>query len=180
MLANDGVVKNTTSNCAPPGMPYFMQLGQYPYEFLFTPGRVTVHQEAWSQMRTIWTDGRGHPEDAIERIARAMRLNPLSSDLHRMEVGTAMAHLLAGHTEDALSWAEKASRHLPDRALPIAILAVIYAHAGRGNQARLLVQRLRELDQAPRLSDLNEWLPFQRSQDLGIFADGLRDSGFPN
>jgi hypothetical protein len=64
VLANNGVVKNEASNCAPPGMPYFMQLFQYPYEFLFTPGRVTVHQEAWSQMRTIWTDGRGHEEDA--------------------------------------------------------------------------------------------------------------------
>jgi hypothetical protein len=63
VLANDGVVKATASACAPPGMPYFMQLFQYPYEFLFTPGRVTVHQEAWSQTRTIWTDGRAHPED---------------------------------------------------------------------------------------------------------------------
>src|SRR5262245_46229265 len=51
----------------------------------------------------IW---RGQPEDAIERLARAMRLNPLSPDMHRMEVGTAIAHLLSGRTEDALSWAE--------------------------------------------------------------------------
>ena len=79
---------------------------------------------------------RGQPDDAIERIGRAMRLNPLSPDMHRMEVGTAMAHLLAGHTEDALSWADKVSRHLPDRALPITILAAIYARAGRGNEAR--------------------------------------------
>jgi hypothetical protein len=63
MLKNDGVVKKTTSNCAPPGLPRIMQLAQYPYEFLFTPGRVTVNQEAWMQTRTIWTDGRQHPED---------------------------------------------------------------------------------------------------------------------
>jgi len=63
VLANDGVVKSATSSCAPPGMPYFMQIGQYPYEFLFTPGRVTVHAEAWGQTRTIWTDGRPHEED---------------------------------------------------------------------------------------------------------------------
>jgi hypothetical protein len=64
VVANNGVVKSAASNCAPPGMPYFMQIFQYPYEFLFTPGRVTVHQEAWGQQRTIWTDGRGHPDDA--------------------------------------------------------------------------------------------------------------------
>ena len=61
--ANNGVVKNEASNCAPPGMPYFMQIFQYPYEFLFTPGRVTVNAEAWGQTRTIWTDGRPHQDD---------------------------------------------------------------------------------------------------------------------
>jgi hypothetical protein len=61
--ANDGVVRRNRSNCSPPGMPRIMQLAQYPYEFLFTPGRVTINQEAWMQTRTIWTDGRDHPED---------------------------------------------------------------------------------------------------------------------
>ena len=40
-----------------------MGTGQYPIEFLFTPGRVTTLHEAWMQTRTIYTDGRGHPED---------------------------------------------------------------------------------------------------------------------
>jgi len=59
--ANDGVERRDRSNCSPPGLPRIMQLAQYPYEFLFTPGRVTVNQEAWMQTRTIWTDGREHP-----------------------------------------------------------------------------------------------------------------------
>ena len=62
--ANNGVVKTTaTSYCSPPGMPRIMGLPQYPYEFLFTPGRVTINQEAWMQTRHIWTDGRPHAED---------------------------------------------------------------------------------------------------------------------
>lgn len=61
--ANDGVELRSRSNCSPPGLPRIMQLAQYPYEFLFTPGRVTINQEAWMQTRTIWTDGREHPED---------------------------------------------------------------------------------------------------------------------
>jgi len=60
---NNGVMKSAASNCSPPGMPVFMQIPQYPYEFLFTPGRVTINQEAWMQTRHIWTDGREHPED---------------------------------------------------------------------------------------------------------------------
>ena len=60
---NNGVVRKETSNCMPPGMPNMMGTGQYPIEFLFTPGRVTTHHEAWMQFRAIYTDGRGHPED---------------------------------------------------------------------------------------------------------------------
>jgi tetratricopeptide (TPR) repeat protein len=124
----------------------------------------------------IW---RGELDDAIARIARGMRLSPLGPDMERMEVGTAMAYLLSGRTEDALSWAEKASRHMSDQALPISIFAAIYARAGRGNEARLAVQQLRRLDPALRLSKLGEWLPFQRSQDLDTFADALREAGLP-
>lgn len=60
---NNGVVRRETSNCMPPGMPQMMGTAQYPIEFLFTPGRVTTHHEAWMQWRNIYTDGRGHPED---------------------------------------------------------------------------------------------------------------------
>jgi hypothetical protein len=60
---NGGVVPRERSNCSPPGMPRIMRLAQYPYEFIFAPGRVTINQEAWMQTRTIWTDGRGHDPD---------------------------------------------------------------------------------------------------------------------
>ena len=60
-LANDGVERRSRSNCSPPGLPRIMQMAQYPYEFLFTPGRLTINQEAWMQTRTVWMDGRVHP-----------------------------------------------------------------------------------------------------------------------
>jgi len=60
---NNGQVRKEVSNCMPPGMPNMMGTGQYPIEFLFTPGRVSTHHEAWMQTRTIFTDGRGHPDD---------------------------------------------------------------------------------------------------------------------
>ena len=59
----DGEVASSQSNCTPPGMPIIMELPQYPLEFFFTPGRVTVHHEAWMQWRNIYTDGRKHPDD---------------------------------------------------------------------------------------------------------------------
>jgi hypothetical protein len=59
----DGVVAASQSNCLPPGMPSIMAVPQYPIEFIFSPGRVTVHHEAWMQWRNIYTDGRKHAED---------------------------------------------------------------------------------------------------------------------
>lgn len=61
VAANNGIERRPRGNCSPPGLPRIMRLPQYPYEFLFTPGRVTINQEAWMQTRTIWTDGREHP-----------------------------------------------------------------------------------------------------------------------
>jgi hypothetical protein len=50
------------ANCVPPGMPGMMSQ-PYPVEILFTPGMVTVIAEAYMQVRHIYTDGRGHPDD---------------------------------------------------------------------------------------------------------------------
>ncbi len=50
------------SACEPPGMPGMMTM-PYDIEFLFTPGRVTVIQEAYMQVRRIYTDGRPLPAD---------------------------------------------------------------------------------------------------------------------
>ena len=62
--ANNGEMpREGRSYCSPPGIPYHVGLAQYPSEYLFTPGRVTVLMEAWTQWRRIWTDGRTHPAD---------------------------------------------------------------------------------------------------------------------
>jgi hypothetical protein len=61
--AKNGQVAVSQSNCMPPGMPVIAGVGQYPVEYIFSPGRVTVHFEAWMQWRNIFTDGRPHPDD---------------------------------------------------------------------------------------------------------------------
>jgi hypothetical protein len=58
-----GEIQDTpAANCVPPGMPNIMTQ-PYPLEFLFTPGKITVVIEAYSQWRQIFTDGRKHPDD---------------------------------------------------------------------------------------------------------------------
>jgi len=50
------------ANCLPTGMPAIMG-HPYPYEFLLTPGKVTIVSEAYMQVRHIYTDGRALPAD---------------------------------------------------------------------------------------------------------------------
>jgi len=53
-------VQDPTSACLPPGMPRIMTMS-YPMEILMTPGQVTIIAEWSSQVRRVFTDGRGHP-----------------------------------------------------------------------------------------------------------------------
>lgn len=53
-------VADPTSKCLPQGMPRFM-VASYPLEVLQTKGQVTLIAEWSSQVRRIFTDGRGHP-----------------------------------------------------------------------------------------------------------------------
>ena len=61
--AREGVDQFLQVNCIPPGMPGIMRQ-PYPIEFLYSPGRVTVFAETYSQARRIYVDpGRKLPED---------------------------------------------------------------------------------------------------------------------
>ncbi|MGH9717399.1 MAG: hypothetical protein ACRD4R_11840 [Candidatus Acidiferrales bacterium] len=53
---------NPQANCVPNGMPAIMGM-PYPYEFLLTPGQVTIIGEAYRMIRHIYTDGRQLPKD---------------------------------------------------------------------------------------------------------------------
>jgi hypothetical protein len=54
-------VPETGNNCEPDGMPSLMTF-PYNLEFLFTPGKITVVQEALMQVRRIFMDGRPLPK----------------------------------------------------------------------------------------------------------------------
>jgi TolB-like protein len=121
----------------------------------------------------------GDSDGAIEHFARAIRLSPLDPEMHRMQAGMALAHLLAGRFDTASSWAEKSFRNLPTFLLAVAIIATSHALAGRMDEARRAMEHLRGLDPALRVSNLKLWMPFDRPEHLSLFADGLRKAGLP-
>ena len=124
----------------------------------------------------VW---HGESDGAIEHFARAMRLSPLDPETYRMQAGMAAAHLFAGRFDAASSWADKASSDLPSFLLVAAVAAASHALAGRTEEGRRAMDHLRKLDPLLRISNLRDWLPIHRAEDLATFADGLRRAGLP-
>jgi tetratricopeptide (TPR) repeat protein len=124
----------------------------------------------------VW---HGEPDAAIEHFTQAMRLSPLDPEMYRMQAGMAAAHLFAGRFDAASSWAEKSFRDLPSFLMVVSVIAASHALAGRTDEARRAMQHLRRLDPALRISNLRDWLPIHRPQDLATLADGLRQAGLP-
>jgi hypothetical protein len=59
-----GQPRNYMVDCLPEGMPSFVIMTLNAFEFLHTPGRVTILGEFdGNRTRRIYTDGRAHPED---------------------------------------------------------------------------------------------------------------------
>ncbi len=124
----------------------------------------------------VW---RGDSDGAIEDFKQAMRLSPLDPETYRMQAGMAAAHLFAKRFDDASSWAAKSFRDLPTFLIVEAFIAASHALAGRTDEAQRAMQHLRQLDPALRISNLTDYLPIRRPQDLATFSDGLRKAGLP-
>ena len=121
----------------------------------------------------------GEPDAAIEHLAHAVRLSPLDPEMFRMQAGMAMAHFFAGRFDSASAWAEKAVGNLPSFLAAVSLVAASHALAGRMDKAKQAMQRVLTLDPSLRVSNLKDWLPIHRPEDLARFADGLRLAGLP-
>jgi len=120
----DGVVATSQSNCLPPGMPSIMSVPQYTIEFFFTPGRVTVHHEAWMQWRNIYTDGRKHAEDP--------ELTFQGDSVGRWEGGTMVIETIATKENQGLTSATRGP--VPAHGPKLRILERIHLDAKNADQ----------------------------------------------
>jgi TolB-like protein len=121
----------------------------------------------------------GEPETAIEHLTHAMRLNPLDPEMSRMQAGMAFALFLSGRYDEALSWAQTASRNRPSYPTPLRVAAASAALAEQPEVARRAVERLRDLNPTFRISNFRDLLPLRKPEDLARFEEGLRRAGLP-
>jgi len=114
----------------------------------------------------IWA---GQLDLAIAHAGRAIRLSP--RDLpggHSYLVG--LAHFLSRRFEDAMPKLIAAAQHLPNAPEYHRALASCYAHMGRLEEARAIIERLRTISPLV-VPELNQ---FRNAEHRELFLSGLR------
>ena len=94
--------------------------------------------------------------------------------------GTAFAHFIAGRYDDASTWAQKGLWQQANYQTLLIIAPASHALGGRLAEARQVLAHLRELNPELRVSNIKDWAPFSRPEDLARLEDGLRKAGLPD
>jgi TolB-like protein/tetratricopeptide (TPR) repeat protein len=121
----------------------------------------------------------GQPEVAVKRATHAMRLSPHDPQFFAMRAVVALGDYLAGRYDAAYPGAEAALREKPNFLIAAGTAAASAALTRRPDEAARAMARLRQLNPDLRLSNLGDWLAFQRPEDADAWAAGLRKSGLP-
>jgi TolB-like protein/class 3 adenylate cyclase len=121
----------------------------------------------------------GEPEAALECEARAMRLSPQDPQISNMQAATAAAHFFAGRYAEASSWAETAVQGQPNFLPSSYFAAASAALLGNTAAAEKAIARVLKLMPELRISRLGDVITLRRSQDMELFAEGMRKAGLP-
>ena len=131
------------------------------------------YADAWLR---IW---RGEPEIALRHFAHVARLSPFEPMMAVLKSSIMFAHCLIGQHDKACSLAEQVLRESPDLHMALRFGAASFALAGRSDEARRTIDRLRRRDPLLRVSDLKELTPLRRPEDLARYEESLRQAGLP-
>jgi adenylate cyclase len=131
------------------------------------------------QMKAYVSLYLGKHEEAMEQITKVLRLNPLDPSAATSEAIMANALVLLGRYDDSLKWSAKALVRHPNWLLGMRIAVVGHALAGNLEEARRLATRMHQLDPGMRISNLREFLPYRRPEDVELLIEGMRLAGLP-
>jgi TolB-like protein len=123
--------------------------------------------------------GIGRLDEAIAHMEQAMRLSPLDPEMYRTEAGLALAYLLLRRFDDASMWAMRARRGQVGFLMVVATNAAAAAFTGDMATAQREIQELGKLNSSLRCSNLRNWLPLRRPEDISTLGEGLRIAGLP-
>jgi len=119
----------------------------------------------------------GRPDEAIEYLNKAIRLNPFPPYSYPGAMGR--SYFLKGHYEKAITEFKKALQLAP-MSPPIHIhLAVTYSLLGQEEEARASAEKALELAPFISVSLVAKIAPYKNQADLELILDGMRKAGFP-
>jgi TolB-like protein/Tfp pilus assembly protein PilF len=118
----------------------------------------------------------GRSEEAIERMSLAMRMSPHDRQNVIYMGGMAVSHYLARRYEQAIEWARKAVQQGPSITAPHRIFCASLAQAGRLDEARAVLARVREMQPYISIDWVERMVPYTPAQ-MPHFLEGLRKAG---
>jgi adenylate cyclase len=136
------------------------------------------YSQVWIQSAYIraWL---GESELALAHSELARRLSPVDPQTFTIDGAAALAHFLAGRSEDALSFAEMALRQNPFFSPATRIAAASAALLNRTELASKYLAQLRMIDPTLSMSNLHSRIGVRRAEHIARFTEGLRKAGLP-
>ncbi len=133
---------------------------------------------AWASLAAVHSHSGEH-DAACSAAQRALAISPLDPNRFLFEAFAAMAHLGAGHYDEAVAHGLASVRqhalHAPTHRLLVAALGL----AGRGNDARAAAHRYLQVQPSARVGE--RWRDLRGDQPVweNLFGLALREAGVP-
>ena len=130
----------------------------------------------WNAMVHAW---RGRGAEAIQAADRALTLSPLDPMTYYFNSLASTANLVGERYDRAIELATRSLRENRLHTPTLRALAVALTLTGRRNEAREVVQELRELEPGLTVSGFGSRYPGRDSPQAARFAAALLDAGLP-
>jgi adenylate cyclase len=127
----------------------------------------------------LWLARWARPEEAIEKLEKAIRLSPKDPVIHFYFYGLAVAHFAAERYEEAVAWSQRSLQARGDYSLALATLAASFSHLGRIEKAQAAGKELLRLNPEFSLPGLRLFLSAADPVFVERYIDGLRKAGLP-
>jgi adenylate cyclase len=135
---------------------------------------------AWANALSSVTCGYvGDYATSVTRAEHAIRLSPLGPDAYFHENVAAQAYYLAGRYDEAIAWARMSAAHCDAQTSNLRCLVAGLVAIGNLAEARIVAQRLLQLEPAFRLTAFRSRTPLQ-GEVRDRFAERLRAAGLPD
>jgi TolB-like protein/cytochrome c-type biogenesis protein CcmH/NrfG len=119
-------------------------------------------------------DGQG--DEAVQNFQQALRMSPHDPLRAFFCSGTSVAHYYGGRYDEAVSWARTAIQLRPEFTAAHRILCASLAMAGREQETRAAMGRLRELQPNVSIEWIKQYVPYT-ARAMPHFLEGMRKAG---